>query len=77
MNANDLRVGDAVYVDEPCEWPPLPAFAPEYFMRARVKDTSKFKQFRKGVAQLDEEGAGFDPLTFEDDRHTWLEELGG
>jgi peptide chain release factor 3 len=26
-------------------------------MRARVKDTSKFKQFRKGVAQLDEEGA--------------------
>ncbi len=57
VNANDVRVGDAVYVDQPCEWPPLPAFAPEYFMRARVKDTSKFKQFRKGVAQLDEEGA--------------------
>jgi peptide chain release factor 3 len=57
VNANDLRVGDAVYVDQPCEWPPLPAFAPEHFMRARVKDTSKFKQFRKGVAQLDEEGA--------------------
>ena len=57
VNANDVRVGDAVYVGESCEWPPLPAFAPEYFMRARVKDTSKFKQFRKGVAQLDEEGA--------------------
>jgi peptide chain release factor 3 len=49
-------VGDAVYVDQPAEFPPLPAFAPELFMRARVKDTSKFKQFRKGVVQLDEEG---------------------
>ncbi len=57
VNANDLRTGDAVYVDEPAEFPSLPAFAPEYFQVARVKDTSKFKQFRKGLVQLDEEGA--------------------
>lgn len=57
VNANDLRVGDAVYVDKSASFPDLPAFAPEHFMRARVKDTSKFKQFRKGIAQLDEEGA--------------------
>ena len=57
VNANDLRVGDAVYVGNETEFPPLPAFAPELFMRARVKDTSKFKQFRKGIVQLDEEGA--------------------
>lgn len=57
VNANDVRVGDAVYVGPPIEFPPLPAFAPEHFMRARVKDTSKFKQFRRGIAQLDEEGA--------------------
>ncbi len=57
VNANDLRVGDAVYVSKPCSFPPLPAFAPEHFMRARVRDTSKFKQFRKGIVQLDEEGA--------------------
>ncbi|MEM7338826.1 MAG: peptide chain release factor 3 [Actinomycetota bacterium] len=57
VNANDLRVGDAIYVDEPAEFPLLPAFAPEHFMRARVKDVSKFKQFRKGIVQLDEEGA--------------------
>ncbi|MEZ5377021.1 MAG: peptide chain release factor 3 [Acidimicrobiales bacterium] len=57
VNANDLRVGDAVYVGEPASFPALPAFAPEHFMRARVKDTSKFKQFRKGISQLDEEGA--------------------
>ncbi len=61
VNANDLRVGDAVYAEEsksdPATFPQLPAFAPEHFMRARVTDTSKFKQFRKGIAQLDEEGA--------------------
>ncbi|MEM9135030.1 MAG: peptide chain release factor 3 [Actinomycetota bacterium] len=57
VNANDVRVGDAIYLSEPCEFPELPAFAPEHFMRARVKDISKFKQFRKGIAQLDEEGA--------------------
>ncbi len=57
VNANDLRAGDSVYAEEECQFPPLPAFAPEHFMRARVKDTSKFKQFRKGIAQLDEEGA--------------------
>jgi peptide chain release factor 3 len=57
VNANDLRVGDAIYSDQPASFPPLPAFAPEHFMRARVKDISKFKQFRKGITQLDEEGA--------------------
>jgi peptide chain release factor 3 len=57
VNANELRVGDAVYVDQPASFPSLPAFAPEHFMRARVRDTSKFKQFRKGIVQLDEEGA--------------------
>jgi len=57
VNANDLRAGDAIYVDKAAEFPALPAFAPEHFRRARVKDTSKFKQFRKGIVQLDEEGA--------------------
>ncbi len=57
VNANEVRIGDAIYSGTPCAFPPLPAFAPEHFMVARVKDTSKFKQFRKGIAQLDEEGA--------------------
>ncbi|HAY67262.1 MAG TPA: peptide chain release factor 3, partial [Acidimicrobiaceae bacterium] len=56
VNANGFRPGDAVYVDEPVEWRPMPAFAPTNFMVARAKDTGKFKQFRSGVAQLDEEG---------------------
>ncbi len=56
VNANDSASATPSIVDRAVEFPPLPAFAPEHFMRARVKDTSKFKQFRKGIAQLDEEG---------------------
>ncbi len=56
VNANDVRVGDALFVDDEVEWPRIPAFAPEHFRTARVRDTSRFKQFRRGVAQLDEEG---------------------
>lgn len=56
VNATDVRIGDALYVDEPVAFPPIPSFAPEMFSVARVKDTSKSKQFRKGIAQLDEEG---------------------
>ena len=36
--------------------PGIPAFAPELFAIARPKDVGRFKQFRKGIAQLDEEG---------------------
>jgi peptide chain release factor 3 len=56
VNANDVRVGDSLYVDVPVEYPRLPAFSPEHFAIARVKDTGRFKQFRKAIAQLDEEG---------------------
>ena len=56
MNATDVRVGDALYLDAPVEFPRLPEFAPEHFVVARVKDTGRFKQFRRGIAQLDEEG---------------------
>jgi peptide chain release factor 3 len=56
VNATDVRIGDALYVDRPVEFPAIPSFAPEMFSVVRVKDTSKYKQFRRGVAQLDEEG---------------------
>jgi len=56
VNATDVTVGDALYVGQPVEFPRLPEFAPEHFMVARVKDTGRFKQFRRGIAQLDEEG---------------------
>ncbi len=56
VNATDVRVGDTLYLDDPVEFPGIPAFAPELFAIARPKDVGRFKQFRKGVAQLDEEG---------------------
>ena len=56
VNANDFRVGDAVFVDSPVDWPPVPSFAPSHFRVARTTDTSKAKQFRSGINQLDEEG---------------------
>jgi peptide chain release factor 3 len=56
VNANEVRVGDALWVDEAVAWPPVPSFAPEHFQVARPRDIGRFKQFRKGIAQLDEEG---------------------
>lgn len=56
VNATDLRVGDSLYVDEPVVYPRIPSFAPEHFSVARTRDTGRFKQFRRGIAQLDEEG---------------------
>ncbi|MCB1030480.1 MAG: peptide chain release factor 3 [Acidimicrobiales bacterium] len=56
VNANDVRVGDTLWLDEKVSFPRIPSFAPEHFTVARVRDTSKFKQFRKGINQLDEEG---------------------
>jgi peptide chain release factor 3 len=56
VNATDVTVGDALWAGEPVEFPRLPEFAPEHFRVARARDAGKFKQFRRGIAQLDEEG---------------------
>jgi len=56
VNATDVRVGDTLFGDDPVRFPGIPSFAPEHFSVAPVRDTGRFKQFRKGVAQLDEEG---------------------
>lgn len=56
VNATALRPGDTLYVDEPVEYPAIPSFAPEHFAVARGSDTSKHKQFRRGIDQLEQEG---------------------
>jgi peptide chain release factor 3 len=56
VNAGDVRVGDSLFESVPVKFPAIPTFAPEHFSIARVKDTGRYKQFRKGIAQLDEEG---------------------
>ncbi len=56
VNATDVGVGDSLYLEPPVTFPAIPSFAPEHFRVARVRDTARFKQFRRGIAQLDEEG---------------------
>ena len=56
VNAQGLNIGDSLYETLSVDFPPLPRFSPEVFATARPLDTGKVKQFRKGLAQLDEEG---------------------
>jgi peptide chain release factor 3 len=56
VNASALRVGDSLYVGEPVVFPPIPSFAPEHFAVCRAVDSSRYKQFRRGIEQLEQEG---------------------
>ncbi|UGY94367.1 peptide chain release factor 3 [Streptomyces gobiensis] len=56
VNAAALRVGDTLYTDKRAVFPPMPTFAPEHFAVVRPVDIGRSKQFRRGIAQLDEEG---------------------
>ncbi|WP_435744176.1 peptide chain release factor 3 [Nocardioides sp. SYSU DS0663] len=56
VNANALRVGDTIYAGTSIEYPPIESFAPEHFATATVADAGRWKQFRKGIDQLDQEG---------------------
>lgn len=56
VNATALRAGDTLYVDKLVRFPGMPTFAPEHFAVLRPVDLGRSKQFRRGIAQLDEEG---------------------
>ncbi|MHA6785166.1 peptide chain release factor 3 [Pseudonocardia saturnea] len=56
VNAGALRPGDTLYAEQPVEFPPIPSFAPEHFAVVRAKDAGRYKQFRRGISQLDSEG---------------------
>jgi peptide chain release factor 3 len=56
VNAQALRVGDTVYVGDAIQYPPVPSFAPEHFVTASAGDIGRYKQFRRGIEQLDQEG---------------------
>ena len=56
VNATALRVGDSLYTEDPVTYPPMPTFAPEHFAVVRAEDSGKYKQFRRGIEQLDSEG---------------------
>ncbi len=56
VNASDLRIGDTLYEADPVTYPTIPTFAPELFARARARDTGRYKQFRRGLEQMEREG---------------------
>ena len=56
VNVGDLRVGDTLYTGEEITYPPIPTLAPDHFARIRARTPSQYKQFRKGLEQLREEG---------------------
>jgi peptide chain release factor 3 len=56
VNAGALRPGDTLYAADAVEFPAIPSFAPEHFAVVRGADAGTFKQFRKGIEQLDSEG---------------------
>jgi peptide chain release factor 3 len=69
-DAGVLRIGDTLSQNTDAEFEGIPRFSPEHFMRARLADSLKRKQLKKGLDQLSEEGAVqvfFDPKTLERD----------
>ncbi|WP_026818180.1 peptide chain release factor 3 [Arthrobacter castelli] len=56
VNAASLRVGDTLYSGEPVEFAGIPHFAPEHFTVARALDPGRYKQFQRGIGQLEHEG---------------------
>lgn len=56
INTSGLQIGDTLHAGKTVSFPALPRFAPEVFATARPLDSSKFKQYRRGLQQLDEEG---------------------
>ena len=56
VNAGALRAGDTLYSDDRAVFPAMPSFAPEHFRVASARDSGRYKQFRRGIDQLDDEG---------------------
>ncbi len=58
VNATNLSVGDTLYAQPGPRvvYPSMPSFAPEHFVSARAADPGRAKQFRRGIAQLEQEG---------------------
>lgn len=56
VNASGLRIGDTLYESDPVTYPAIPTFAPEQFVRARARDSGRYKQFRRGLEQMEQEG---------------------
>lgn len=57
-NPGVFSIGDTIYSDgKRISYPPIPAFSPELFAYLKNPNPSAYKNFRKGLQQLLEEGA--------------------
>ena len=55
-NPGLFNIGDTVCTGQPMQFAPIPPFQPEHFGTLRNLKLDKYKQFNKGVEQLQEEG---------------------
>ncbi|MFN3927315.1 MAG: peptide chain release factor 3 [Pseudanabaenaceae cyanobacterium] len=56
-NPGTFAIGDTICTGRKLQYQGIPSFSPELFAYLRNPNPSKFKQFRKGVSELEEEGA--------------------
>ena len=56
INPGVFAIGDTVSETNLGAFPPLPRFAPEHFAMLRANRADKYKQFLKGLTQIEEEG---------------------
>jgi peptide chain release factor 3 len=56
-NPGTFAIGDTVYIGEKLMYPNIPSFSPELFAYLKNADPTKYKNFYKGVSELQEEGA--------------------
>jgi peptide chain release factor 3 len=52
----DVRVGDTLHDGPAVRFPAIPTLTPESFVEISNRDSGRFKQFRRGLEQLDQEG---------------------
>ncbi len=57
VNPGEFLLGDTLCEGKPVQYEPLPQFSPEFFAVFECSDTSRRKQFDRGLEQLVEEGA--------------------
>ncbi len=56
-NPGVFAIGDTIYQGKRIEYEGIPCFSPEMFAYLKNPNPSKFKQFQKGIKELQEEGA--------------------
>ncbi|MGB0387013.1 MAG: peptide chain release factor 3 [Ardenticatenaceae bacterium] len=57
ISSGQFAIGDTLCTGPEVEFEPMPRFQPEHFARLVHNDTNRYKQFWKGLGQLQKEGA--------------------